>query len=288
MARIKEQEIFVNPYVVQMDKFAESLQHLSKTFLNMEHYKGTLSKEEIDEMFDKVTGNVCAGCERKEVCLGERREKTYQMMYEIMCAAEEYGAELNMELKKRLRRQCMLAPRFLRESLEVFENAKQILMWNHRMLQTREGYATQLTSFAKMIQYTTRELDAGIFQDEYLEKRIKTALKKENVKMLSIVFYMTQQGKYEVHLTVKAVKGRVILAKDIAFLVGKCIGRTMIPRQGERLVIGGEYGTIACVGRCEIPDASGDCPDRKRTGADIGGYFSYERSAGRPQRNRAF
>ena len=133
----------------------------------------------------------------------------------------------------------MLAPRFLRESLEVFENAKQILMWNHRMLQTREGYATQLTSFAKMIQYTTRELDAGIFQDEYLEKRIKTALKKENVKMLSIVFYMTQQGKYEVHLTVKAVKGRVILAKDIAFLVGKCIGRTMIPRQGERLVIGG-------------------------------------------------
>ena len=141
----------------------------------------------------------------------------------------------------------MLAPRFLRESLEVFENAKQILMWNHRMLQTREGYATQLTSFAKMIQYTTRELDAGIFQDEYLEKRIKTALKKENVKMLSIVFYMTQQGKYEVHLTVKAVKGRVILAKDIAFLVGKCIGRTIIPRQGERLVIGGEYGTIACV-----------------------------------------
>jgi len=189
VARIKEQEIFVNPYVVQMDKFAESLQHLSKTFLNMEHYKGTLSKEEIDEMFDKVTGNVCAGCERKEVCLGERREKTYQMMYEIMCAAEEYGAELNMELKKRLKRQCMLAPRFLRESLEVFENAKQILMWNHRMLQTREGYATQLTSFAKMIQYTTRELDAGIFQDEYLEKRIKTALKRECKDVIDCILY---------------------------------------------------------------------------------------------------
>ena len=99
MARIKEQEIFVNPYVVQMDKFAESLQHLSKTFLNMEHYKGTLSKEEIDEMFDKVTGNVCAGCERQEVCLGVRREKTYQMMYEIMCAAEEYGATYNYYAK---------------------------------------------------------------------------------------------------------------------------------------------------------------------------------------------
>lgn len=53
MAQIKEQEIFVNPYVVQMDKFADSLQHLSKTFLNMEAYKGTLSREEIDEMFER-------------------------------------------------------------------------------------------------------------------------------------------------------------------------------------------------------------------------------------------
>lgn len=53
MARIKEQEIFVNPYVVQMDKFAESLQHLSKTFLNMEHYKGTLSNEKLMKCLTK-------------------------------------------------------------------------------------------------------------------------------------------------------------------------------------------------------------------------------------------
>ena len=209
LAQIKEQEIFVNPYVVQMDKFADSLQHLSKTFLNMEAYKGTLSREEIDEMFEKVTGNVCAGCERRGECLGEKHSVTYQMMYEILCSAEEYGAELNMELKRKLKRQCLFAPRFLRESLEEFENAKQILMWNHRLVQAREGYARQLTSFAKMIQYTTRELDAGIFQDDHLEKRIKAALKKENVKLLSVVFYMTQQGKYEVHLTVKAMKKKL-------------------------------------------------------------------------------
>ena len=55
MEEIKDQEVFVNPYVIQMDKFASSLEHLSRTFLNMEKYKGTLSKEELDEMFEKVT-----------------------------------------------------------------------------------------------------------------------------------------------------------------------------------------------------------------------------------------
>ena len=44
MARIIEQEIFVNPYVVQMDKFAESLQHLSKTFRSEERRVGKRSE----------------------------------------------------------------------------------------------------------------------------------------------------------------------------------------------------------------------------------------------------
>ncbi len=77
----------------------------------------------------------------------------------------------------------------------VFENAKQVLMWNkEKIVQNREGYAGQLNSFAKLIQYTTRELDAGIFEDEHLEKKLKTHLKKAGVKLLSSVFFVTEQG----------------------------------------------------------------------------------------------
>ena len=144
---------------------------------------------------------------------------TYQAMHEILCAAVEYGAELNIELKRKLKSQCILAPRFLRETLEVFENAKEILMWNNRMVQNREGYAGQLKSFAKMIQYTTRELDAGIFEDEHMEKRLKTRLKKAGIRMLSAVFYMTPQGKYEIHLTVKAMKGQSVSTRELVRLV---------------------------------------------------------------------
>lgn len=247
MAEIKEKEMFMNPYVIQMDKFADSLVHLSSTFLTLEKYKGTFSKDEIDEMFLRVTGKVCENCEQKAQCLGEKRVHTYQMMYEILCTAEQYGAELNVELKRKLQKRCQMAPRFLRESLETFENAKQILMWNNRMVQNREGYVGQLASFAKMIQYTTRELDAGIFRDDHLEKRLKTQLKKSGIRMLSSVFYMTPQGKYEIHLTVKTSKGRLASTKEIAALVGKCVGRDLLPEQGERPVVGEDYCTVAFV-----------------------------------------
>ena len=245
--KFRGNEIFMNPYVVQMDKFADSLKRLSKTFLKLESYKGTFTKEELEEMFEKVTDKVCRNCENREMCLGEKRVYTYQAMHEILCAAVEYGAELNIELKRKLKSQCILAPRFLRETLEVFENAKEILMWNNRMVQNREGYAGQLKSFAKMIQYTTRELDAGIFEDEHMEKRLKTRLKKAGIRMLSAVFYMTPQGKYEIHLTVKAMKGQSVSTRELVRLVGDSVGREMMPGRGERPVIGEDYCTVACM-----------------------------------------
>ena len=247
MAEIKEKKTFINPYVVQMDKFADSLMHLSKTFLTLEEYKGTFSKEEIEEMFLKVTDKVCDNCEKKAWCLGENRVHTYQLLYEILCTVEEFGAELNVELKRGLQKRCIKAPRFLRETLETFENAKKIMMWSNKMVQNREGYAEQLDRFAKMIQHTTRELDAGIFEDEHLEKRLKTQLRKGGARMLSSVFYMTAQGKYEIHLTVKSMKGHMIATKELASVVGACTGRTMTPQMGERPLVGEEYCTVACV-----------------------------------------
>lgn len=247
LEELKEKGVFLNPYVIQMDKFADSLKHLSKTFLTLESHRGTLRKEEIDQMYRRVTEKVCHSCENRKVCLGENKRDTYQMMHEILRTVEEYGAEINIELKRKLQKQCVNAPRFLRETLETFENAKQNLLWNNKIIKTREGYAGQLNDFAKVIQATTRELDAGIFEDAHIEKKIKKNLKKNGVKLLSSVFYITPGGQYEIHLTVKARKGQCVATKELAQEVGRCIGRTMMPRQGERPVLGEDYCTVACV-----------------------------------------
>ena len=190
MEQIKENNVFLNPYVIQMDKFADLLQRLSKKFLSLETYRGTLTKEEMDEMFLRVTEKVCENCKNKEVCLQDNKAKTYQMMYEILSAVEEYGAEINVELKRKLRQYCQCAPRFLRETLEHFENAKQILMLNNKIVQNRQGYAKQINGLAKVIQHTTRELDAGIFEDIYLEKKIKNRMKKKGINLKSFCSFV--------------------------------------------------------------------------------------------------
>ena len=70
-------------------------------------------------MFVRITDQVCGECEKRKRCLQENRVYTYQLMYEILCGVEEYGAELSTELKRKLQKRCIRAPRFLRETLEV-------------------------------------------------------------------------------------------------------------------------------------------------------------------------
>ena len=56
MSEIKEKGLFINPYVIQMDRFADSLRHLSETFLSLEEYHQTFTREELEDMFIKSFG----------------------------------------------------------------------------------------------------------------------------------------------------------------------------------------------------------------------------------------
>lgn len=244
MEYVKDRELFSNPYIIQMDRFAESLKHLSETFLYLEDYKGSFTKDEIEEMFRRVSERVCINCEKRNWCLCENRIHTCQMVCEILCTAEEFGAELNVEIKRKLQKKCDRAPRFLRETLEVFGDAKQKLLWNNRIVQNREGCARSLISFADTISQAARELGAGIYSDERLEKKITGQLKKVGVRVISSVFYMTRAGKCEIHLTLKAAKGQCVPTKEMAKIVSSCVGRPMYPEAGEQPIIWEEYTTI--------------------------------------------
>ena len=239
MSEIKEKGLFINPYVIQMDRFADSLRHLSETFLSLEEYHQTFTREELEDMFIKVSERVCLNCEKKEWCLKENRDRTRQMVYEILATAEEYGAEMNIEVKRDLQKKCVMAPRFLRETLE-----KQRMVWNHKIILNRRGCAVQMNAFAEMIQSAARELDAGICMDDHLEKKVKAGMKRIGLKLLSSVFFLTKQGRYEVHLTLKAQRGQCVASKEAAEVLSSCIGRGMLLLKGERPVIGEEYRTI--------------------------------------------
>ena len=245
--KYREEQVITSPYVTQADKMAVSLRHLADRFLKMEPKKQCFTPEEMTEMYDRITEKVCRGCSRKSECLERKKAEHWQLFYDLLCTIEGYGAELNKEMKQHLQRECIQAPRFLRESLETFQEAKRILVWNNKMVQSREGCAAQLDSFADMLCYVTRDLDASIFTDPPLAKKVAQHFKKAGIRMLSSVFFVDEHGRYEIHVTVKSEKGNCIPTRKAAELLSVCTKRRMCPAQNERQVLGQEYETIVCV-----------------------------------------
>ncbi len=240
-------DLEMNPYVIQIDKFVNSIEKLSKMFLELEEKKSCFSDTELENMFGQVCDKTCKSCGNYELCLGRERQYTFDMVTEIFRTVESYGVELNVEVKRKIQKRCVQAPKFLRNSLEVYKNAKQTLLWNQKLAKGREGCAVQLDSFAQMIQHATRELDASIFSDEYLEKKLKACFVRMGIKLLTTVFFVTEEGRYEIHVTVKAKKGEYITTKEVAQAISECSGRNMVLGKEERTVLGEEYCTITCV-----------------------------------------
>lgn len=105
-----------NPYVAQMDKFAASLHHLSDTFLKLEEKKGGLTQSEAEDIFLEIDEKVCKDCEKRHWCMGENAICTYQMVYEILSAVETCGVDLDMEIKRKCRRNVFRRPDFARDA----------------------------------------------------------------------------------------------------------------------------------------------------------------------------
>ena len=163
------QTLHNSPYVEQIERFAGSVKQLSQIFLGLEEKKQAFSDEEIEMMFRRLKEKVCSKCEKCEWCWGENFIHTYQMGYEVLSAVDHYGNDLNTETKRKLMQRCIMAPRFLREMLEGFHDARQNMIWINRIARSREGCAIQLDTFADMLQSSARELEESIFTDERME-----------------------------------------------------------------------------------------------------------------------
>lgn len=240
-------ELEMNPYVIQIDKFVSSLNKLSKVFLNLEKKQGIFTEEEVKRMCHRVCESTCKDCPRASMCLGKEINKTHELAWEIFQAIESYGVELNIEVKRKVQTYCTQAANFITNSIELYKEEKQKLIWSQRMAQNREGSIAQLDSFAQMIQHATHELNASIFADDFLEKKIKNQFSKMGVKILTTVFFVTEEGRYEIHLTMKSTRGRSVPTKQLAKVLSECCGRNMVLREDERFTLGSEYTTIICI-----------------------------------------
>ncbi len=262
------QGLKLNPYTVQMEKLAESLKRMS-LLGNRKYEKKNYTEENILEITKRVEGVLCSGC-RVKGCEVYENGMTRDLVAEMIEALDEYGIELNVIKKRSIQTQCGKFDQLKAVIEEGFSQIKKDYIWEMRMEKNKEASLQAVKSVADAIEEVARELEASIFQDERLEKKLTQALRKMGMRLLKITLMVSEQGQYEVQISAKAKKGGCVEISQIADVISTVLGHKFVSEVTSNFVLQEEYTTVIFIEKPSFQTIYG-VAKKEKDGSEISG-----------------
>lgn len=242
----------LNPYVKQISKLAKSLSCLSETFAREEVEKGKDLGQAVEEIALHIKNNYDKSTLEGEEHPLKTVSQWKEIVFQIMADIDEYGAELSVNKKRELEKQCNNFKEINQYIQNELARLKQKQILNERLYESKQASLLALNAYARAVEENAKELDRSIFKDERLEKRINLGLKRYGVRTLKVVLLVSSTGKYEVQVSAKAKAGVCITTKQIGEVISNIMGKELVPEIKERLVLKEEYTTLYYIEKPEF------------------------------------
>lgn len=239
-----QQTLNMNPYVGKVEKMVCSIQHLAQVYSEQREPVVRLTKSEIQEMTWEVQKDVCAECKGREGCIQQKNKNLYPLVYEVTAAIDNYGNELSVEVKRKLQHKCSRSQEFLQKVIGTFGRIKQDHIWELKLREKQKECAEIVQTFSQSIYGMTKDLGASIYVDERLEKSIKKRLAKQGIRTMGIRIYLSKEGRYELELTARAVKGSCVSINIVVDMLSRQMGRDMIVTTPGLYMLNDEYTVL--------------------------------------------
>ena len=155
------------------------------------------------------------------------------------------------------------------------------LLWNNRMEENREAVSQQLLEMAHIMGDTAEHV-WELRTDEGSEEVLRKKLRGMGLQVHAALVYEEDNRKKEVYLTLSTRRRKCVAVKDVAAVVSKIMGRSMMPARDSRSFVSGERATVLFLERTNFEILYGVKKAVKRKERISGDNFSvYTRKEGR-------
>ena len=242
------QEVRLNEQTKKKLKaFSESFKKLSRTFNEGVRPRAELSREEVDDAFDELTQNVCAGCSRCGLCWEREYDDTSFAASNILNYYSKNGSIEKNQLPIAFRRRCINIDGFLNETARVIEMAKLNLNWKNKLMESRLAVAGQFFEVADIIEDFSNSLDDENKRIESDTRRLKQRLQAKKLKVKELTVIEKSGRRMCVYLTACMGHGRVVTSREICDLLSDVLHRGFVAGKECRMVVSKEYMTYEFV-----------------------------------------
>lgn len=229
----------------------KAFENLAKNFQENYEPEGGLSRQDMLQVFDDLSEEVCATCNKKEDCWKNHYYDTYGEALLVLAAARE-GAVIGMEdLSGEFAGRCIRKEEFLREMNIGIGTAKNRHLWRNKMMETRNIIAEQFGEVAGIVSNMAEEVFDVTEKKEMLqgeeEQRIAKSLARIHVKIRKCDILHHKNGRIEVFLEARTDKRYCVMAKDAAQIISEITDVGIIPAEETKTVIPKEYSRLRFV-----------------------------------------
>lgn len=227
--------------------FSEPFFALSRTFSKLSQQKEAMEEQDVEEILQQVTDNLCKGCEKANRCLGFTRHEKYQTASCILPAARENGYIEAGDFPVNFANKCDHLDSYVAETNQALRLVNNNFRWKNRLAESREAIAEQFQDIGFLLKDFSQEL----FREQELElekkKDLATVLKRNQILVRKIEKVENNKHCQEIHLLAKARGRGCITTRELAKCVSSVLDKSFVPMQGSRNVLAKEYEKVVLV-----------------------------------------
>lgn len=229
----------------QLHAFSESFRKLSQSFEVDVSPRGSLNEQEMQDIFNAVTEQVCKDCSRCSYCWENVFEDSCESAYEILKLCGERMDMKKKDLPESFRQRCVRSDNFLAEARRMMGLAQTNLSWQNRLAESRLALAGQFGEVAEVIGDFSKQMSDEPVRKGAPEKQVMHRLAAQKINVRRIAASDSKNGRKCVYIEAKTPKNIQKTAQEAAEIVGRVYGRRYLPRPGTPPVIGHRWEMLS-------------------------------------------
>ena len=233
-----------HPQKERVEKYAASFQKLADTFYGMPYRRDYLSSRQVERIMEDTNAKVCYRCYQREICWGEHKQELCKGVEALVRSMESGNEDDIRSIRADWTSICPRSVQYYEAVAENFQREKQNLIWDNRMIENRLAVAQQLMEVSRIMENVASDLYDLERCTPQFEEDLRKSLRKNHVILRQAWMMDKVKGRRQVFLTMRARSGQCISMTEIAQLLSKSCESSMVPVNGSRCIVNGEYHTV--------------------------------------------
>ena len=213
----------------QLHAFSESFRKLSESFEVDTSQRDSLNQQEMQDIFNAVTEQVCKDCSRCAYCWENVFEDSCETAYEILNLCARKTEMQKKDLPERFRQRCVRTDSFLAEARRMISLAQTNLSWQNRLAESRLALAGQFGEVADVIGNFSRQIGDEPVRQGAPEKQILRRMSAQKIHARRIAASDRPNGRQCVYIEARTGKNDEKPVQQAADIIGRVYGRRYLP-----------------------------------------------------------